>query len=69
MKALGKRNQAYGEIESRKKKEQEIKILIREKRQELERMKTQYISLEKVEEDQKKIIEKLSNNETVNNDK
>lgn len=63
LKALGKRNQLYEEIESRDKREQELKVLIREKKQELERLKYQYTSLQKVENEQKLIIEKLSNND------
>ncbi len=65
LKALGKRNQLYEEIESREKREQELKILIREKRQELERLKFEYNSLLKVDAEQKNIIEKLSNNENI----
>lgn len=63
LKALGKRNQLYEEVESREKKEQEIKVLIREKKEELERLKFQFGSLQKIEIEQKMAIEKLSNNE------
>ena len=63
LKALGKRNQLYEEIESRSKREQELKVLIREKKQELERLKYQTASLLKIETEQKIVIEKLSNNE------
>jgi intraflagellar transport protein 20 len=63
LKALGKRNQLYEEVQSREKREQELKVLIREKKEELERLKFQYTSLLKIEEEQKIIIEKLSNNE------
>ena len=63
LKALGKRNQLYEEVESREKKEQEIKVLIREKKEELERLKFQFTSLQKIETEQKMAIEKLSNNE------
>ena len=63
LKALGKRNQLYEEIESRAKREQEIKVLIREKKEELERLKAQSASLLKIEAEQKLAIEKLSNNE------
>jgi len=63
LKALGKRNQLYEEIESREKKEQEIKVLIREKKEELERLRFQFNSLQKIENEQKMAIEKLSNNE------
>ena len=63
MKALGKRNQLYEEIESRGKKEMELKGLIREKKEELERLRIQRESLLKIETEQKRVIEKLSNNE------
>ena len=63
LKALGKRNQLYEEIESRSKREQELKVLIREKKEELERLKYQTASLLKSETEQKIVIEKLSNNE------
>ena len=63
LKTLGKRNQLYDEIESRGKREQELKILIREKKEELERLKYQSASLLKIEDEQKMIIEKLSNND------
>jgi intraflagellar transport protein 20 len=63
LKALGKRNQLYEEMESREKREKELRVLIREKKEELERLKFQYHSLEKIETEQKNIIEKLSNNE------
>ena len=62
LKALGKRNQLYEEIESRSKREQELKVLIREKKEELERLKYQTASLLKIETEQKIVIEKLSNN-------
>ena len=63
MKALGKRNQLYEEVESRGKREQELKVLIREKKEELERLKYQSKSLLKIEAEQKMTIEKLSNND------
>lgn len=37
--------------------------MIKEKRDELEKLKFEYKSLLKIEEDQKQMIEKLSNNE------
>ena len=63
LKALGKRNQLYDEIESRGKREQELRVLIREKKEELERLKYQSESLLKIEAEQKMTIEKLSNND------
>jgi len=63
LKALGRRNQLYDEIDGREKRAQELKILLREKKEELERLKFQHISLSKIEEEQRHIIEKLSNND------
>ena len=63
LKALGKRNQFYEEIDSRDKRKQELKVLIREKKEELERLKFQHNSLSKIEDEQRLIIEKLSNND------
>ena len=63
LKTLGKRNQLYDEIESRGKREQELRVLIREKKEELERLKYQSESLLKIEAEQKMTIEKLSNND------
>jgi intraflagellar transport protein 20 len=66
LKALGKKNQLYEEIESKSNKELELKLMIKEKIEELERLKNQYQSLEKIENEQKLIIEKLSNNDESN---
>ena len=63
LKALGKRNQLYEEVETIEKREQELKALIREKKEELERLKYQSESLLKIEAEQKMTIEKLSNND------
>ena len=63
LKALGKRNQLYEEVESREKIAKELKVLIREKKEELERLKYQSESLLKIEAEQKMTIEKLSNND------
>ena len=63
LKALGKRNQLYEEVESREKRAQELKVLIREKKEELERLKYQSESLLKIEDEQRMTIEKLSNND------
>ena len=41
----------------------ELKGLIREKKEELERLRIQRESLLKIETEQKRVIEKLSNNE------
>lgn len=63
LKAVGIRNQLENEAESRKKKQQELEVVINEKRAELERYLYQLESLSKVEEEQRKQIERLRNNE------
>jgi len=63
LKALGKKNQLAEEIESRNRKENQLKTMIREKKQELDRLKFEYDSLIKIENEQKLIIEKLMNND------
>jgi intraflagellar transport protein 20 len=63
LKAVGIRNQLENEAENRKKKQQELELMINEKRAELERYLYQLESLTKVEEDQRKQIERLRNNE------
>ena len=64
LKAVGARNKIEGEEDNRRKKEQEIKTLINEKRLLLERLTFEFDSLQKVESEQKSTIEKLSNNES-----
>ena len=64
LKAIGARNKIEGEEDNRRKKEQELKTQINEKRMMLERLNYQYDSLQKVENEQKLTIEKLSNNES-----
>ena len=64
LKAIGARNKIEGEEDNRRKKEQELKTLINEKKMMLERLTYQYESLQKVENEQKMTIEKLSNNES-----
>jgi len=63
LQAVGTRNKAEGEAETRKKKQQELQFLINEKLGELERYAYQLDSLTKVETEQKLLIEKLRNNE------
>jgi intraflagellar transport protein 20 len=64
LKAIGARNKIEGEEDNRRKKEQELKTLINEKKMMLERLTFQHESLSKVENEQKLTIEKLSNNES-----
>ena len=74
LKAVGARNKIEGEEDNRRKKEQELKTIINEKRLMLERQATtlltclrltfEYESLQKVESEQRATIEKLSNNES-----
>ena len=49
LKAVGARNKIEGEEDSRRKREQELKTIINEKRMELERLNYQFESLSKVE--------------------
>lgn len=64
LKAVGARNKIEGEEDNRRKREQELKTLINEKKMELERLTYQHDSLQKVANEQKLTIEKLSNNES-----
>lgn len=63
LRAVGLRNQVDSEPEARKKKQQELQFLNNEKLAELERFSYQLESLQKVEEEQRMLIEKLRNNE------
>jgi intraflagellar transport protein 20 len=64
LKAVGARNKIEGEEDNRRKREQELKTLINEKRLMLDRLTFEYDSLQKVLNDQKITLEKLSNNES-----
>jgi len=61
---VGARNKIEGEEDNRRKREQELKTLINEKRLMLDRLTYEYDSLNKVMNDQKITLEKLSNNES-----
>ncbi|KRX07369.1 hypothetical protein PPERSA_06984 [Pseudocohnilembus persalinus] len=63
LRAIGERNKVETEAENRKKKMLELNNYLNEKKTELERYKVEYQSLQKVVEDQKKLIDKLSNSE------
>jgi intraflagellar transport protein 20 len=63
LRAVGSRNKVEGEEDNRRKREQELRTLINEKKMMLERLNYQYESLQKVANEQKLTIEKLSNNE------
>ena len=63
LKAVGSRNKIEGEEDNRRKREQELKTHINEKKMMLERLTYQYESLQRVANEQKLTIEKLSNNE------
>merc|ERR1712166_740354 len=64
LKAVGVRNKIEGEEDNRRKREQELKTQINEKRLMLERLTYEYDSLVKVQNEQKIALEKLSNNES-----
>ena len=61
---MGARNKIEGEEDNRRKREQELKTQINEKRLMLERLTYEYDSLVKVQNEQKIALEKLSNNES-----
>eukprot|EP00386_Alphamonas_edax_P006556 GDKI01021194.1.p1 GENE.GDKI01021194.1~~GDKI01021194.1.p1 ORF type:complete len:125 (-),score=39.98 GDKI01021194.1:92-466(-) len=63
LKAVGQRLRVEMESDNRKRREHELKTSLAEKKAELERLQFYYQSLEKVEKEQRLLIEKLSNNE------
>jgi intraflagellar transport protein 20 len=65
LRAIGQRNLVEHEREVRKRRQQELRSVIHEKRGELERLRLQLECLQRVETEQKELIEKLSNNEAV----
>ena len=63
LRAIGLANRVDHEKEVRKRKQLELQAMINEKKAELERLNTQHESLQRVEAEQKALIEKLTNNE------
>merc|ERR1719335_1845390 len=63
LRAIGQRNRAEMEADSRRRRQQQMQAILAEKTTELERLVFQYNSLERVEHEHKVLIEKLSNNE------
>ena len=63
MRAIGVRNKLESEVDNRKIKQEELRNLINEELAELERLRQEHDSLVRVEQEQKLLIEKLSNNE------
>ncbi|CAD7948319.1 unnamed protein product [Amoebophrya sp. A120] len=63
LRAIGQKNLAEMESENRRRKQQQMRALIASKEAELSRLTTYYDSLEKVEREQKAMIERLSNND------
>ena len=63
LRALGERNRWESEAENRKRKMMELNNYLNEKKAELERYNVELESLEKVEAEQKTLIDKLSSNE------
>ncbi len=59
----GQKNKAEMEAEARRRKQQQMRALLQAKEAELERLSAFYLSLERVEREQKALIEKLSNND------
>jgi intraflagellar transport protein 20 len=65
LKAIGQRNLVEHEREIRKRRQQEVRSIVAEKKAELERLRVQYECLLRVELEQKELIDRLSNNEAV----
>ncbi|CAD8091060.1 unnamed protein product [Paramecium primaurelia] len=63
LRAIGERNKVETEQENRKKKLMELSNILNERKAELDRYQIELDSLQKVEQDQRILIEKLSNNE------
>lgn len=63
LRAIGQRNKAEMESDNRRRKQMEMRAQIAGKEAELNRLETYYSSLEKVEREQKALIERLSNND------
>eukprot|EP01116_Phalansterium_solitarium_P017911 TRINITY_DN4553_c0_g1_i2.p1 TRINITY_DN4553_c0_g1~~TRINITY_DN4553_c0_g1_i2.p1 ORF type:complete len:129 (-),score=37.93 TRINITY_DN4553_c0_g1_i2:157-543(-) len=63
LRAIGLRNQVESEADLRKRKQRELEALINEKKAELDRYMKQLDSISRVEQEQKILLEKLSNNE------
>ena len=61
LKAVGARNRIEGEEDNCRKKEQELKTLINERKMELKRLMSEHESLRKIEQEQRTMIDKLSN--------
>jgi len=68
LKAIGMRNLVRGEEERRKNLLREYNQLIADKHTELDRYVDELESLKKVDNEQKKLIERLSNNEPTDMD-
>jgi intraflagellar transport protein 20 len=63
LRAIGQRNKVEQEADARRRRAQELNALIMDKQAELDRIQFHVDSLEKVEREQKALIEKLSNND------
>lgn len=63
LRALGERNKWESQAENRKKKMMDLNNLLNEKKAELDRYTVELESLNKMEQEQKALINKLSNNE------
>jgi intraflagellar transport protein 20 len=61
LKAIGLRMSVENEAENRNRQKRALETMIKEKRAELDRFTAQYQSLERIESEQKAILEKMSN--------
>jgi intraflagellar transport protein 20 len=60
LRAIGQRTRKDAETETRKRRQQELQFLIAQKQSELQRLHDQFESLQKVEQEQKLLTEKLT---------
>ncbi|EGZ25884.1 hypothetical protein PHYSODRAFT_256038 [Phytophthora sojae] len=63
LEAIVQRNRVDSEVENRNRQKQMLKLLIKEKKTELERYNLQFQSLSKIADEQQALMDKLSNNE------
>lgn len=63
LRAIGQRNKVEQEADARRRRTQELNALIMDRQAEVDRIQFHADSLEKVEREQKALIEKLSNND------
>eukprot|EP00727_Mastigamoeba_balamuthi_P006307 m51a1_g2297 putative intraflagellar transport (122) ;mRNA; r:422761-423191 len=63
LRAIGHRNRVEGQSEERKRLQRELELQIADKQAKLDRLATELETLQRVEQDQRLLIDKLSRNE------